>query len=88
MRKLRREVTNTVPLKGPEYPPHRAMIEAHNVTHLPAALWCEICVLARGKVTDTRESNTIARYRVRKWISNTFLVLLFGVPMHMPRQLC
>ena len=25
------------------------MIEAHNLTHLPAAPWCEICVRARGK---------------------------------------
>ena len=25
------------------------MIEAHNLTHLPAAPWCEICVQARGK---------------------------------------
>ena len=25
------------------------MIEAHNLTHLPAALWCEICVQARGR---------------------------------------
>ena len=25
------------------------MIEAHNLTHLPAAPWCEICVQAKGK---------------------------------------
>ena len=25
------------------------MIEAHNLTHLPAAPWCEICAQARGK---------------------------------------
>ena len=43
------EDTSAVPLKGPEDPPSRAMIEAHNLTHLPAALWCEICVQARGR---------------------------------------
>ena len=36
-------------MRGPEDPPSRAMIEAHNLTHLPAAPWCEICVQARGK---------------------------------------
>ena len=44
-----REDTSTVPFRGPEDPPSRAMIEAHNLTHLPAAPWCEICVQARGK---------------------------------------
>ena len=29
-----------VPLKGPNDPPSRAMIEAHNLTLLPAAPWC------------------------------------------------
>ena len=38
-----------VPLKGPGEPQSRAMIEARNLTHLPAARWCEICVQARGK---------------------------------------
>ena len=51
------------PLKGPiipfgslfrdkiqvQDPPSRAMIEAHNLTLLPAAPWCEICVQARGE---------------------------------------
>ena len=46
---VQREDTSAVPLKGPEDPPSRAMIEAHNLTHLPAAPWCEICVQARGK---------------------------------------
>ena len=46
---VQREATSAVPLKGPEDPPDRAMIEAHNLTHLPAAPWCEICVQARGK---------------------------------------
>ena len=38
-----------VPLKGPDDPPSRAMIEAHNFTHLPAAPWFAICVLAQGR---------------------------------------
>ena len=45
---VQREDTSAVPLEGPEDPPCRAMIEAHNLTHLPAAPWCEICVQARG----------------------------------------
>ena len=45
---VQREDTSAVPLKGPEDPPSRAMIEAHNLTHL-AAPWCEICVQARGR---------------------------------------
>ena len=46
---VQREDTSAVPLRGPEDPPSRAMIEAHNLTHLPAAPWCEICVQARRK---------------------------------------
>ena len=46
---VQRGYTSAVPLRGPEDPPSRAMIEAHNLTHLPAAPWCEICVQARGK---------------------------------------
>ena len=46
---VQREDTSAVPLRGPEDPPSMAMIEAHNLTHLPAAPWCEICVQARGK---------------------------------------
>ena len=46
---VQREATSAVPLKWPEDPPNRAMIETHNLTHLPAAPWCEICVQARGK---------------------------------------
>ena len=42
------EATSAVPLKGPEDPPSRAMIEAHNLTHLPAPL-CEICVQVGGE---------------------------------------
>ena len=59
-----REATAAVPLKGPDDPPSRAMIEAHNLTHLPAAPWCEICGQAtpEGKATGTRESSTTARY--------------------------
>ena len=41
--------TSAVPLKGPEDTPSRAMIEAHNLTHLPAAPRCEIGVQARGR---------------------------------------
>ena len=43
-----REATAAVPLKGPDDPPNRAMIEAHNSTHLPAAPWFAICVPAQG----------------------------------------
>ena len=46
---VQREASSAVPKKGPEDPPVRPMIEAHNLTRLPAAPWCEICVQARGK---------------------------------------
>ena len=46
---VQREDTSAVPLKGPEDEPSRAMIEAHNLTHLPATPWCEIRVQARGR---------------------------------------
>ena len=46
---VQREATSAVQRKEPEDPPNRAMIEAHNLTHLPTAPWCEICVQARGK---------------------------------------
>ena len=49
MRKLYREAPNAVPPKRPDDPPSRATIEAHNLTHLPAAPWCEISVQARGQ---------------------------------------
>ena len=39
---VQREDTSAVPLRGPEDPPSNAMIEAHNLTHFPAAPWCEI----------------------------------------------
>ena len=53
--------------KEPEDPPNRVMIEAHSLSHLPAAPWCEIFVC--------------------KLIFSSFLVLLFGVPRHMSREL-
>ena len=43
------ESTSAVPQKGPEDPPSRTMTEAHNLTHLLAAPWCEICVQATGR---------------------------------------
>ena len=46
---VQREPTSAYPLKGLDAPLRRAMIEAHNLTHLPAAPWCEISVQARGK---------------------------------------
>ena len=46
---VQRKDTSAVPLRGPKDPPSRGMIEAHNLTHLPAAPWCEICVQARGE---------------------------------------
>ena len=50
MRRLHsREATAAVALKGPDDPPNRAMIEAHNFTHLPAAPWFAICVPAQGR---------------------------------------
>ena len=33
------------------------MIEAHKMTHLPAAPWCEICVQARGRSDWHRQVN-------------------------------
>ena len=46
---VQREDTSAVPLKSPEDPPSGAMMEAHNLTHLPAAPWCEICPKQREK---------------------------------------
>ena len=55
---VQRDDTSAVPLRGPEDPPSRAMMEAHNPTHLPAAPWCGICV------QSTRKSSTTVRFRV------------------------
>ena len=85
---VQREDTSAVPLRGPEDPPSRAMIEAHNLTHLPAAPWCEICVQARGKVIGKHKSSTTVRFRVCRWISSSSPVSLYGVPRHRPWQLC
>ena len=47
---VQREATSALPLKGPEDPPSKAVIEAHNLTHLPAAPWFEIlCPSQREK---------------------------------------
>ena len=81
---VQREDTSAVPLRGPEDPPSRAMIEAHNLTHLPAAPWCDICVQARRR----SDWHTQVRFRVYRWISSSSLVSLCGVPRHRPRQLC
>ena len=86
---VQREDTSAVPLRGPEDPSSRAMIEAHNLTHLPAAPWCEISVSKpEGKVIGTSKSSTTVRFRVCRWISSSSLVSLCGVPRHRPRQLC
>ena len=71
---VQRKATSAIPLKGLEDPPNRAMIEAHDLTHLPAAPWCESLFKPEGKVTGTRKSKTIAGYRACKWISRSFLV--------------
>ena len=44
-----REATLAIPLNGPGEPPSTAVIEAHNLTHLPAAPQWEICLQVRGK---------------------------------------
>ena len=43
------EAIGAIPLQGPGDSPSRAMIEAHNPTHWPAAPWSEIWGQARGK---------------------------------------
>ena len=55
---VQRQAMSAVPLKELGDPPCRATTEAHNLTHLPAAPWCAICVQARGKVTGPYKSST------------------------------
>ena len=43
------EATSAVPLNSPEHRPNRAVIEAQNLAHLPAAPWCEICYQVMGE---------------------------------------
>ena len=40
---VQREAIAAISLEGPKDPPSNAMIETHNMTHLPAAPWYEIC---------------------------------------------
>ena len=58
------------------------MIEAHNLTHLPATPWCEICVQARGK------SDWHTQFKYDSEIPCVQMVSLCGVPRHRPRRLC
>ena len=46
---VKREATLAIPLKGPDDPSSRAMIEARDLTHVLAAPWCELCLQAPGK---------------------------------------
>ena len=36
--------------------PHEETVERHNLTHLPAAAWCDICVRSRGRDAPHREA--------------------------------
>ena len=83
---LCREATSAVPLKGPEDPPSRAMIEAHNLSHLLALPWCEICVQARGE----SDWHTQVKYDSEiPYVQRDFqLISGVGVPRYMPRPLC
>ena len=36
--------------------PDEETVERHNLTHLPAAAWCDICVRTRGRDAPHREA--------------------------------
>jgi hypothetical protein len=42
-------VPTAVALRSPDDAPSRAVIESHNLAHIPYAGWCEICVNAKGR---------------------------------------
>ena len=44
-----RQVPTAVALRSPDDAPSRAVIESHNLAHIPYAGWCEICVSAKGR---------------------------------------
>ena len=83
---VQREDTSAVPLRGPEDPmPSRAMIEAHNLTHLRRPLrGAKSVSKPEGKVIGTSKSSTTVRFRVCRRISSSSLVSLCGVPRHKP----
>ena len=85
---VQREDTSAVPLRGPEDPPSRAMIEAHNLTTCQMLRGVKSVSKPEGEVIGTRKSSTTVRFRVCRWISSSSLVLMCGVPRHRPRQLC
>ena len=39
-----------VVMRMPGEIPSRAVVEAHNLAHLPSAPWCEICIAAKGSM--------------------------------------
>lgn len=56
-----------VALRSPGELPSRAVIESHNLAHLPYAAWCEICVAARGETdqhTPVEESKPIPQVQL------------------------
>ena len=86
MRRLHRE-RQQLRLNGPDDPPNRAMIEAHNFTHLPAAPWFAICVPAQGRSDCHTRVKYDSEIPCVQWTFSSSLVLLFGVPRHMSRPL-
>ena len=80
---VQREATSAVPPKGPDDPPSRAMIEAHNLTHLPVLRGVKSVFKPEGQATGTRKSRTIARYRACKW-TFTFFQFISGVAVWCP----
>ena len=43
-----RQAHTAVALRSPDETPSRALVESHNLAHIPYAGWCEICVNAKG----------------------------------------
>ena len=48
--------------------PDEETVERHNLTHLPAAAWCDICVRSRGRDAPHREAATAKIDAVRQVI--------------------
>ena len=82
MRKLYRERHRAAgPLKGLDDSPSRAMSEAQNLTHLPAAPCCEICVQARGK----SDWHTRVKYQSEIPCAQIYFQFISGVAVWCPK---
>ena len=65
-------------------PPSRAMIEAHKLDSTASCSVVRNVFKLEGRATGTQESSTTVTYR---GVRNSFQVLVFGIPRHMPAVL-